>query len=591
MPLYSRESLEILRQKLDLVDLLSSHIKLKRSGAYFKALCPFHEEKSPSFTVQAGDSHYHCFGCGAHGDGIAFLMNYVKMSFAEAVEYLAERYSIPLTAKAKEEDEAYRQKAALRQCMAAAARFYHFFLLYSQEGRKALEYLYARGLDLEFIYTFQVGLAPKQEGILTALMRDLNYAPSILNQVGLLGNNREFFLERIIFPILDSSGSVVGFSGRKLFQESFGPKYMNTKETILFKKSKVLFGLSHSRKRIAKEKRAIIVEGQIDALRLIQEGLNFTIAGQGTAFGEDHVQELLKLDVKEVFLALDGDTAGQQAAIKIGDLLQNEGVEVYVLKFPKDSDPDKVLQDEGIQGFVKYLDKAPDYLTFLVDYHAKNIDLSSPAKKNNVLEEITARIRRWQHPLIVHESLRKLAKLLEVPEEILPVSQGNETKKLTIQKNASLGNIYLDPDRILETDLLRWLFLKGGEVNLVNLIKKHLTAEDFKIANCRRLFEFFFSRYSDDNQSCDLLNLAINVEKAEDQLFLSDLLQKKVNLERAELGAKDTLKKILYRNWMDKREQIKRKINNKKHSDEEILALAKEFDSLAKTPPQVIDEQ
>ncbi|GAB4186528.1 MAG: DNA primase [Simkaniaceae bacterium] len=587
MTFYSRESLELLRQKIDLIEVLQMHVKLKKSGAYYKAVCPFHDEKTPSFTVQSGDSHYHCFGCGAHGDAIAFLMSYAKMSFAEAVEHLAERFQVPLKQE-YEKDESYAKRSFLRECLGEAAKFYHFFLLHTDEGQNAQRYLFQRGIDLEFIKAFQVGLAPKKEGLLLSFMKEMQFDLETLKQTGLLNKGREFFLGRILFPILDPLGHVIGFSGRKIQENSFGPKYINTPETMLFKKSQVLFGFSHSRRRIAKEKRAIIVEGQIDALRLIQEGLNLAVAGQGTAFGEGQAKELLKLGVKEVYLALDADNAGREAAIKIGDMLQSEGVEVLVASFPEGEDPDKILQKEGVEGFINYLKNAWDYLSFLVKTITKNIDLHSPAKKNRVVEEITARIRNWNHPLIIHESLRKLAKLLEVPEDIIQVPKVTELQKIPMQKFANLGHVQLDPDRILETDLLRWMFLKGEDEGLIKIIGKNLAAEDFKIPICRRLFQFFFSQYQDKEKSCDLLNLAINIEKAEDQLFLSDLLQKKVNLEKARPGVIEAIEKILHRNWMDKRESIKKRIQKQNQNEEEIMILAKEFDSLAKTPPQVI---
>ena len=174
---------------------------------------------------------------------------------------------------------------------------------------------------------------------------------------------------------------MIGFSGRKTQDEGFGPKYVNTPETVLFKKSHTLYGLSFSRRRIAKEKKAIIVEGQIDALRLIEEGFNLTVAGQGTAFTEDQAKLLLGLGVTEVHLALDGDEAGEQAASKIGHLFQKEGVEVKVATLPTGSDPDTFLKEEGPEAFTTLLEQADDYLSFLIKFLGKGVDLSSPSQK------------------------------------------------------------------------------------------------------------------------------------------------------------------------------------------------------------------
>ena len=332
MAVFTKDSLETLRQRIDLVDLLSSHIELKRTGAAYKALCPFHDE-TPSFTIQKGDTHYHCFGCGAHGDAIQFLMEHVKMSFSDAVESLAQRFHVHLERAEETAEKKGPSKAVLKAALEHACRFYHFMLLHSPQGHIVLQYLYKRGLDLDFIRHFQAGWAPPTPGMMRHVLHDKLVTDDIMVDAGLLqaregGGFRDFFSDRITFPIRDASSTVIGFSARKYKEETFGGKYVNTPETPLFKKSKVLFGLNYSRKRIAKDRKAIIVEGQIDALRLIQAGFNFTVAGQGTAFGEGHVKELTTLGINQAYLALDGDDAGQQAAYKIGNLFQKEGVEV-----------------------------------------------------------------------------------------------------------------------------------------------------------------------------------------------------------------------------------------------------------------------
>ncbi|MES2122016.1 MAG: DNA primase, partial [Chlamydiota bacterium] len=315
MPHYTKDSLELLRQRIDLAEVLSSHLQMSRAGASFKALCPFHDEKTPSFVVQRGDSHYHCFGCGAHGDAIAFLMSYVKMSFSDAVESLAERFGVALETEEATDKERGPSKAELKKALEHAAALYHYLLLHSDEGRPALNYLYARGLTLDFLQQFQVGYAPNAQDTLMRYLRAKGIEEAIIHEAGLMmitqyGKKRDFFTDRITFPIRDAMGSVIGFSSRKYKEETFGGKYINTPETLLFKKSRVLFGLSYSRTRIAKQKEAIIVEGQIDCLRLIHAGFNYVVAGQGTAFGEDHVRELIHLGVRKVFLAVDGDRAG-----------------------------------------------------------------------------------------------------------------------------------------------------------------------------------------------------------------------------------------------------------------------------------------
>ncbi|MBU6447213.1 MAG: DNA primase, partial [Verrucomicrobia bacterium] len=283
MGTFSRESLELLRSRIDLVEVLSPYLKLQRAGAAHKALCPFHDEKTPSFVINRGDSHYHCFGCGAHGDAIQFLMTHLKMSFVEAVESLADRCHVQLEEVNGDNQPKGPPKAILKDALERACQFYHFYLLHTLEGHAALDYLYSRGITLDFIQQFQFGLAPKQPQLFLKTMWEQKISNAILEEVGLLSKGREFFQDRITIPIRDPQGAVIGFTARKYKTDTFGGKYVNSPETPLFKKSKVLFGLSFSRKTIAKARKAIIVEGQIDALRLIYSGFDWTVAGQGTA--------------------------------------------------------------------------------------------------------------------------------------------------------------------------------------------------------------------------------------------------------------------------------------------------------------------
>ncbi len=583
--MYSRESLELLRSKIDLVEVLSPYLKLHRSGAAHKALCPFHEEKTPSFVIQKGDTHYHCFGCGAHGDAIQFLIAHLKMSFMEAVENLADRFHVQL-----EEAQGNAKgipKGALKDALERACQFYQFYLLYTLEGHAALDYLYNRGITLDFINQFQIGLAPKMPNLFLKAMWEQKISNTILEEAGLMTKGREFFSDRITIPIRDAVGNVIGFSARKYKTDTFGGKYINTPETPLFKKSKVLFGLSFSRKTIAKERRALIVEGQIDALRLIYSGFNWTVAGQGTAFGEEQAKELIHLGVRQVYLALDGDAAGQEAAVKIGHLFQKEGIEVFVVQLPEKCDPDLMLQEKGAEEWQKRIEKSVDYLTFLVAYFSKAINTQSPAGKNELVQSIAKRIRQWDHPLMVHESLCKLARLTQTPESIVGAPEQNPPQ-LYLKRSASVTFMEVDPDRILEADLLRWLFLMGESCpSLIAIAEANLKMEHFRIAAGRSLYEKYLAAVK-ENKSRDLLTLAIDLEQAEQQLFLAEILQKRINRERAISCFVETVQRILERHWMQQREEIKLKIYSGTCNEAEVLELARQFDQIKKARPEVI---
>lgn len=582
MGTFSKESLENLKSRIDLVEVLSPYVKLQRSGASYKALCPFHEEKTPSFVINRGDSHYHCFGCGAHGDAIQFLMTHLKMNFVEAVECLAEKFQVPLEEVQSDQPKG-PSKTALKDVLERACQFYQFYLLHTLEGHAALDYLYMRGITLDFIQQFQLGLAPKAPQLFLKAMWEQKISNALLEEVGLLSKGREFFSDRITIPIRDPQGSVIGFSARKYKTDTFGGKYVNSPETPLFKKSKVLFGLSFSRKTIAKERKALIVEGQIDALRLIHAGFDWTVAGQGTAFGEAQAHELIHLGVRKVYLGLDGDQAGQEAACKIGNLFQKEGIEVFVLRLPPQTDPDLFLQEKGPEEWQKLIDGAVEYLQFLVEHLSKTISINSPAGKTELVQTISQKIREWDHPLMVHESLRKLARLTQTPESMIGV--GETTPQVHIKRQASVSFTGVDPDRILEADLLRWLLLMGESCpELIPIAKTNLTPEHFRLTAGRMLYEKYLHAL-ENNLPRDLLSLAIDLEQTEAQLFMAEILQKRVNRDKAVSCFMETVQRLLERHWMQQREEIKMKIFSGTCSEEQVLELARKFDELKRARP------
>lgn len=591
MPIFNKDSLETLRQRIDLFEVLSAYIDFKRSGAIHTALCPFHDEKTPSFTIQKGDSHYHCFGCGAHGDAIQFLMTHQRMSFIEAIESLAQRFQVHLE-KVEDNEPKGPSKALLKEALTLACHFYHFFLLHTAEGHEALEYLFGRGIDLDFIRHFHLGLAPKEPKIFQRMMRTKGVKEEILEDAGLVarnhqGNLRDFFSDRILFPIYHHAHGVIGFSGRKYHENTFGGKYINSPETVLFKKSRTLFGLNYCRRRIAKERKVIIVEGQIDALRLIQNGFNITVASQGTAFGEFHAKELLGLGVNQVFLAMDSDKAGQEAVSKIGHFFQKEGVEVFVLSLPEGSDPDLFLREKGPEEFLKLLESSPNFLSFLIHYHGQNLNIESAAGKNELIQLLTKQIRLWNHPVMVHETLRKLAHTLKVPEDLIGIGQ-DPIPHTFLKKVVSAGNHSIDPDKILEGDLLRWLLLLGQEQpSLFHLVAANINSDDFRDSLCKKIYGVY-KKHFEEKKTTDFISLIIDIGEEEGQTFISELLQKKINKEKSEQQLLETLQKILDRNWIQKREEIKIKIQSGTCSDEQALELLKQFDEVKRVPPKLM---
>ena len=585
MSSYTKDSIEALKQRIDIHDLISGYVNLKGAGSMYKGLCPFHQEKTPSFTVHRHDGHYHCFGCGAHGDAIAFVRDYMNYTFVEAVEFLAQKYQVTLEKTDGKADQNTHQKKLLKEALERVATFYHGYLMHTEEGKEALHYLYTRGLDLDFIQRFGVGFAPFSKEMQIKAFQSLKLPQDLLMECGVLRDFKPLLAGRIIFPIINSLGQVIGFSGRKIREDRYGPKYVNTPETVLFKKSETLYGLYESRKRIAKEKKAMIVEGQIDALRLIQEGLDFSVASQGTAFTQSHAEILIKLGVSEVYLAFDGDQAGKAAAVKVGNFFQSYGIEVFVLDFERGEDPDSVLMKEGAKRMLLHMKKAKEYLSFLVTYYKQEFDVRSPSGKTNLVKKITSIVRNWDHPLMVHESLRKLAFLLEVPEALVGVEEKEAVEGTYYPKTISVNGSFVDGDQVLEADLLRWLLIPHDErEKILQLVRNNLTDEHLYNLPCRRLFEAILK-----NEQLDLLQLTESLTNPEEQLLLSELLKKRINREKVWEGVKETMQKILERHWLRKREQIKRAIHSGRLEEEQLMQLAKEFDQLISNKPCLME--
>lgn len=589
--IFTKESLENLRQKVNILELVQSYVEMKPAGASYKGLCPFHDERTPSFQIGRGDAHYHCFGCGAHGDAIQFLMDFNGLNFTDAVQQLADRFGVTLECVEKGEKYKGINKRRLKEAMGEAARFYHFYLMRTQEGHQALKYLFNRGLNQKFIEGFEFGFAPKEKDLFQIYMKEKGFSKKELAQCGLVKEKdqgtRDFFYDRITIPIKDALGGVIGFTARKWKEETFGGKYVNTPETPLFKKSRVLFGLPYCRRRIAKEQQALIVEGQLDALRLIEAGITFTVSGQGTAFGQEHAQELLNLGIKKVYLAFDADQAGKEATRKVGDLFQKEGIEVLVIDIPYGKDPDTLLQQEGKDKFLKRIEVALDYLTFLVHFLSEKIDVTSPAGKSQVVREVTQQIKSWGNRLMEHESLKKLAELLSLPQNVLMEGGMGSAPRVSIRTGSRLGEMAVPLQNFLEKELLRFLLLLAQDEGVLVVAKANISPETLKDPIYREIYSRLLEVLEEGSHSVNF-SLYEKLETDEARRLLDELTSKKMELKDAKAHLEEAVRKLLERNWMERREAIKMKLHSGELTDDEALEMVKEFDRLKSERPKVL---
>lgn len=582
MGLLKRESLALLKERADCRELIASYLDLRRSGSSYQALCPFHEEKTPSFVVQQG--HFHCFGCGVHGDAIAFLMQHLSLTFLESVELLADRYGIELE-RSEGPTTSGPPLQRLREVNEEATSFYQTLLCYSKEGEGALRYLHQRGIDNAFIRHFRLGYAPAEGSALLRFFGAEGVAQELLQEAGLVSRGRDFFVDRILFPICDPMGHPIGFSGRLYHGQGGGGKYINTPENPLFRKGRLLYGLNYSRREIAKGRQAIVVEGQLDTLRLIASGFDRTVSAQGTAFGEEHVKEVLHLGVRRVFLAFDGDLAGRSAALKVGDLFSSRGIEVRILPFGEGMDPDRYLLERGREAFQELLDGALDYLVFAIGEMGREVDLESPAGKTEVARHLTEQMKKWSEPVMVHESLRSLNQLLGLPEGVMG---GERLHASSLQRRDP--SVRIDPDQVLENDLLGWLIRLGPtEEWIFPLAEGNLSEETFRDPTARRIYQTLMTHWKEHHKGIDLLSLAMELGE-EEQKRLEQILERRMNLQRASILFRATLQKALEREWIAAREGIRVKIQRGDLSEGEVWALAKKFDEMGGKRPVIQEE-
>lgn len=591
MARYTKASIQSLRDHTDIVEIIGHYVPLKRAGAAYKGCCPFHDEKTPSFTVNKASGHYHCFGCNAHGDSISFLMQHERMTFHQSVEYIAERMGVQLVqeeSQSIEEIEEEKKKNKLKLCNEAAMLFFHENLRKSSEAQVARDYLAKRAISDEFISAFGLGyMASSQEGQLINHLLKKGCTRQEMGDAGLLakGSGREFFIDRIVFPILDARGFVVGFSGRKIKESTFGGKYINTPETLLFKKNRTLFGLYYSKKKIAKERACILVEGQVDALQLIHAGFQMTVATLGTAFSQSHVDMLKGLGVEQVFLAFDQDVAGLASAKKAGQLLQTSGIDVKVVLYEEAKDPDELLAKGGSLLFFDKLMAASGFLEFLVAEAKKTFDFSSPTEKQKAVEEIRLQVFGWNNSILIHESIHKLSQLTSIPEALLKEGMVSLVP-MRVAKEVPLQQKKMAYDQ-LEGELLRWLFFSletHPEISV--LVKKHFSACELQTPLFQRLLDVFLHLVESKRPLLvgTLLDFFDTEELGEYiKLFSEPLLR----LDKASIAVKELLNKIKERNWRLQREKIREAMQQAAGDEQQQLCLAKELALLTKKPSVV----
>ena len=408
----ARDVIESIRERVDLVQLVSQTVTLKRKGNSLVGLCPFHQEKTPSFGVVPDKNIFHCFGCGEGGDCFAFVMKTRGMSFYEAIKDLGEQVGIDVEDKqlTEAEKQRYKKRATLHDVCEAASRFYHSVLMTRPEGKPARDYLHGRGITEETIKAFQLGFAPARwDGVLEHLRRE-GYAPQLAAAAGLVRWRNEsdpsqgcydLFRGRVMVPILDKRGKVVAFGGRVLEAvagtsdavHGDAPKYVNSPETDIYRKSRVLYGLQQARRAVQDRDRLLVVEGYFDVIALHQAGFEEAVATCGTALTEDHCRMIRPLSRRVVAL-FDSDEAGLRAAERSMPLFVSADIDPYRIDIGEAKDPDDFIQAKGPEAFAAVLENSEPLFELLLS-RARARYGSSPQGKQKTVESLAPLIRKY----------------------------------------------------------------------------------------------------------------------------------------------------------------------------------------------------
>jgi DNA primase len=416
------EIVEQVRQAASIIEIASQYTTLKRRGSKHVGLCPFHAEKTPSFTVDEDKQLYHCFGCNAGGDVFTLVMEKEQLSFPEALKYLADKYHIPLPRKTGFSPQAKRLEEQVLEVNERALAFFRRSLTETEEGARALAYLKKRGLSDETIQAFKLGYAPNAWDGLTSHFKAARTPAALLEKAGLIlpgkkpGEYYDRFRGRAIFPIFDRTGRTVAFGGRALFDQE--PKYLNSPDTPVYTKGKLVYGLNFSKQALREAGEAILVEGYTDYIALFQAGLTHVVASLGTALTSAQLDEIKRFAGK-VVINYDGDHAGQQAALRAVSLCLEKGLPSEVLVLPDGLDPDGAMRTFGAARYRELRSQATPGFRFFLEQVSRGKPLDVPEEKAAVVRQALAEIAKISESVVRSLYLKQTAYFLSLDEQIL----------------------------------------------------------------------------------------------------------------------------------------------------------------------------
>ncbi|HEY2343609.1 MAG TPA: DNA primase [Chthoniobacteraceae bacterium] len=513
---------ERVKQQADIVRVIGEYVRLKKSGANFTGLCPFHQEKTPSFAVHPVKQIYHCFGCGAGGDVFKFVMEMEKSPFPEAIRTVAEKCGIAIPKpreRSPEERRENQQRSALVEMHRETAAYFARALHDSPEGKVAAAYLEDRGLDREAMKRFGLGFAPSSGDALLRFLKQ-KYPEKLLDVSGLISRDQsgrayDRFRRRIMFPITNESGKVIAFGGRAMGDDT--PKYMNSPETPIYTKSTVLYHLDRAKEALRQSDFAVLVEGYMDAIAVARAGIANVVASCGTSLAEPQIR-LLGRFTRRVIVNYDPDTAGQAATERSISLLLESEFDVRVLALPGKADPDKFLKEQGVDAYRNLLAQSPPYLDYLIA-RARQMDRTTAAGKVAALNFLMPYVQRLPNRLLRSEWATRIASELRVDEPVLreALRRAAAERRSEVKPNASLLGPAVKP---AERQIIRMLVEADG---FREKLASELAHDSLHLGlECERLLDLLISKVGEHP---DPATLAAALEERERRLLFEVLFE------------------------------------------------------------------
>ena len=584
---------EELKSNNDIVAVIQRYLPLQKKGKTWWGRCPFHFEKTPSFAVDEMEQFYHCFGCGASGDLINFVQNVEGCEFYEACRILADNCGMKMPNEIFDKNivEKKKLKEDVYRILKDTANYYYSNLKLPQ-AKIAVDYINKRVLKPEIIKIFGLGYSLGWDEVVSYL-KNKGYSPELMDEAGITGEKNQktydFYAGRLIFPLVNSYGDVIGFSGRLLEDKPDFAKYKNTRDTIVFDKSRCVYGINLLKKEKKENdvKEIIIVEGQMDVISVYQSGVHNVVACLGTALTQFHAKELKKVCPK-VVLCLDGDSAGVKATIRSIDILVQEGLEVYVASLPEGKDPDDYVKSYGVDKFRQQISNSKYWVEFLIDYYSKQFDLSKTEQKNKFVRMAISVLKKLETTSEKYLYLEKVKDITNISLDVLKADLEKNVKAVTSEKPVETelainqGNAYTKAVNFVLASLLN----KKEYARMSSIIKRSLTNSDYV-----KLYEYIENSYKQNKKP--IVSAVFDIFDVENNLPIKAIINHRFNngeesqeyydgcvatlcISGLETKQKEFSKRIMATNDISERSMLAKelkdtvlKINELKHSNKE----------------------